>query len=826
MPNSPVQVVLNTNDFIVSRDKSGGGFHKDFYAGRDAEFINHKNKILTQLNTIRKNQNENEYSEVSFAKLTLNPLALAKSHRPTQTIFRRDITPIVGAGDLGELFVELQPSSIKKVYTKVEDAEEETHWEFRDEKWQPKPSRLRSELGSIEKISSYTAADKRKFSINDGLEWISDLRTGGAYIVELFETPPPKQDWDNLSDGKFKLYESFLDGLRSFRQGLFAFRLVGSDEKAIMMEVRLEESTKLSSIQFMPTQSSIQRPSRIINVNQDASEHAKLLKFLDSHPLVKKIVLPPIVTQSHAKTSRQIGDRYSVPAVEEHNKYPIVGIVDGGVSPIMGDWIEDRWGLLSREDKNETHGTFIAGLVLSSSSLNGKEVCKELDGCKIVDIDIFPKEGYFQDYHTSVSGFLEELEIAVRELKARAGVRIFNFSLNIEEHLSSDVYSPHARILDGIAEKNDVIFVISAGNMEPNDFRREWPADHLEAISVLASAENDKIKTPAQSFRNISVSALNPPNLDGIVPFAPSRYSCRGKGIRVGLKPDLAHVGGSGTKIAEKGHGLYSADTNGQLIDDCGTSYAVPHVVKTLASVDQSIEGDVSRETLIALLIHHASLPEVLAGKQLKDIAKQLVGFGMPVSSIDILEGSENSITLVFANRIQEGRQMSFKFVWPPSLVKNKKCYGHAKLTLVSTPPFDYRFGSEFVRINIDGRLRQEQQNGTYASRLKPVYLPEKSPENLYEKSQIKHAFKWSPIKVSESKFRGRGPSTNWELYIEYLTRDGERLPGNGVPFTALLTISDLDNSKPVFNDMRQSLQSSGAKIVDIKEAARILRRV
>ena len=381
-------------------------------------------------------------------------------------------------------------------------------------------------------------------------------------------------------------------------------------------------------------------------------------------------------------------------------------------------------------------------------------------------------------------------------------------------------------MLDRIAEINDVIFVISAGNTGPNDYRREWPSNKSDAISALASARNDTIRKPAESCRNICVSALNPPNLYGIVPFAPSNYSCRGPGIRVGLKPELAHVGGSGTKTADNGHGLYSASTSGQLIEGCGTSYAVPHVAKTLASIDQSIEGDVSRETLIALSIHHASLPEVLTDKQFKDVAKHLVGFGIPNPSTDILDGNDSSITLVFANRILGGRKMSFNFVWPPSLVKNGKCHGHAKLTLVSTPPFDYRFGSEFVRINIEGHLRQEQRDGGYKGMLEPIYLPEKSSGNRYEKDQIDHAFKWSPIKVLEKNLSGVGLSTNWRLDIEYLTRDGEELPYIGVPFTALLTISDPENSAPVFNDMRQSLISLGVQTLDIKTASRVVPRV
>src|SRR5690606_5100739 len=102
MRNSPIQIVLNTDNFIVSRDKTGGGGNKDFYADHDAEFITHKSDIFEQLNTIKENQFESEFSEISFAKLVLKPSALAKSHRPTQTIFRKDVTPIVGAGDLGE----------------------------------------------------------------------------------------------------------------------------------------------------------------------------------------------------------------------------------------------------------------------------------------------------------------------------------------------------------------------------------------------------------------------------------------------------------------------------------------------------------------------------------------------------------------------------------------------------------------------------------------------------------------------------------------------------------------------------------------------------
>jgi hypothetical protein len=72
----------------------------------------------------------------------------------------------------------------------------------------------------------------------------------------------------------------------------------------------------------------------------------------------------------------------------------------------------------------------------------------------------------------------------------------------------------------------------------------------------------------------------------------------------------------------------------------------------------------------------------------------------------------------------------------------------------------------------------------------------------------------------------GVGPSSNWRLQVSYLTRAGEEMTEEGVPFTAVLTISDLAGERPVFNEMRQMLTSLGVRIADIRTAARITPRV
>ncbi|NCT94295.1 MAG: S8 family peptidase [Chitinophagaceae bacterium] len=823
MANSPIQIVLNSSDFIGLWQRPPGGQNKDFYAGEDEAFVVHKKEIQNQLLELKTNLKKNQFSEISYAKLILKQSALAKSHRPTGSLFKKELAPVVGAGDLGELFVELKPSSIDAIYSKINTAEEVTRYKTNKEgKTLPNPSIVRSELGAIEEIRLYDIVDKRKFSIVDGLEWISNPQTGGAYIIELFESVPPRQEWDNLTKEKLKLFQTFIDGLLSIGKNIQGSNLLAFDIGSSTIGIRLQQSSETSKVQLSISKSAVKRKSDIIRINQDINSHTKLINFLDKHPLVKKINLPPIIKRSSSVYGK-IKDKYQLPKPVSNKTYPKMAIVDGGVSTIFNDWIIERWGLLSPDDKDEAHGTFIAGLAISGSTLNGSEICKELDGCEIIDLDILPKEAFFGNYFVKPLEFFKELEIAVKELKERTGVRIFNFSLNITEHVSSSGYSVAAKTLDKIAEENDIIFVISVGNTEQQDIRKEWPNDPSEALSILAASRNDTIKVPSESCRNLSIASVNPPNLKGIVPFAPSNYTCRGPGIRIGLKPDLAHVGGSGTKVSGLGHGLYSIDQAGNIIDGCGTSYSTPNVAKSLACIDHLIEGHLSRETLMGLIVHNAMIPDVLKDKKLQDVAKHLVGFGIPSSSQEIIEGNDHSITLVFANRIYANKKMSFNFTWPASLVVAGKCKGHAKLTIVSTPPLDYKYGAEFVRVNIEGHLRQEQEDGHYIGRLNNTSL---SSNHMYEKNQIEHSYKWSTIKVFEKNFKGVGPSTNWRLEVEYLARDGQLIPSNGIPFTVLLTISDPKGKEPVFKDMHQSLQALGVKIVDIKNAARILQRI
>lgn len=835
---SPIQIVLNPDNFQEAREKSGGGGHKDFFAHRDAEFRAHRSALLGQIDTIAGVLGAQSASrgDVGYAKIILRREAWAKSHRPVSSLFRPDRTPVVGGGDLGVMLVEVRPHTLAQVADQIAQAEPHTEMRYNEyrRKEEPHPSSRRSETGAIDRIELFGPADRRRFSVEEAVAWLANPMTGSGYHVELFRNLAPRAEWDLLDPGRRQLVTSFVAGLEAFGHGLAVERLPGGDGKQPLLSVRLDQSADRPVLR-LTDETAGERSRSIAPFSSDLDRHAALLAFLDSHPLVRRVELPGIVVRYAAPPAASTRSRptgLTAPARDGAHSYPRLGIIDGGISDALGDWVIDRWDVLADEDIDHAHGTFIGGLAAVGGALNGAATCPEPDGAELVDVAVYPdenKSGAFASYYPEgLPQFFDEMASAVSDARARHGVRIFNMSLNVLQPTTPDRYSAHAARLDRISEANNAVIFISAGNIGAQDMRAEWPLDPTAALANLATARNDGMLTPAESARNVAVASLNPPGHDGCIPFAPSRFSRRGPGLRAGVKPDLAHVGGSGSRHADLGHGLFSLLPDGTIADGCGTSYAAPLAAKTAAVLDHAIEGEVSRETLIGLLVHHAELPVALQARELGPVARDMVGFGIPACADRILESGDHSITLVFASRIQREQQISFRFAWPPSLVgPNGKCRGRAKLTLVSTPPLDPRFGSEFVRVNIDAALQQDKGDGHWKGQLDPIHLPAKRDFHPGEAERIKHDLKWSPVKVYEKTFpQGVGTSSNWRLFIEYLTRTGEVMPAEGVPFTAILTISDPREEQPVFNDMRHNLQALGTQIADIRTAARITPRV
>ncbi len=79
---SPIQIVLNPENYEEAREAGGGGGRKDFFAHRDREFAAHKMTLMEQIDTISGVLSAQSQGPIGFVKVILKREAWAKSHRP------------------------------------------------------------------------------------------------------------------------------------------------------------------------------------------------------------------------------------------------------------------------------------------------------------------------------------------------------------------------------------------------------------------------------------------------------------------------------------------------------------------------------------------------------------------------------------------------------------------------------------------------------------------------------------------------------------------------------------------------------------------------
>ncbi len=389
---NPIQIILNPENYEESRETAGGGPRKDFFANRDREFRQHKARLIKQLKTLAHGLANQPHTDLGYVKVILRRTALAKSHRPFRTLFKPERTPIAGGTDLGVILVEARPPALLQVAEEIAGTEDNTRFRQIQGMQVPYPSTRRSESGAIERIEIYSESDRRDFSLEEAVAWLSNPITGGSYEVELFKTLPAQSDRDSLSESHRRLFTSFTAGLDSLGEGLKVRRLPAHARSQPLLSVRVSRTASAQThLLDPPPQADRHRTAAAFDPSRERNH--RLLTFLDGHPLVRKISLPGIITRTTAFQGRVRPVTAVVPPRKKAGTYPKIGIIDGGMGSVLSDWVIDRWGLLAEEHKNLAHGSFIGGLAVLGRTLNGPRCCPESDGAELVDLAVFPSEG-------------------------------------------------------------------------------------------------------------------------------------------------------------------------------------------------------------------------------------------------------------------------------------------------------------------------------------------------------------------------------------------------------------------------------------------------
>jgi hypothetical protein len=317
---------------------------------------------------------------------------------------------------------------------------------------------------------------------------------------------------------------------------------------------------------------------------------------------------------------------------------------------------------------NGGHGTRVAGAILYPHLIPDKgeytlpfyiqnaRVLEPLNGRAVLPVDLYPPKlmedvvGYYGD------------------------TRIFNMSINASSACKLVHMSSWAATIDKLMHDNNLLFVLSAGNLdqETGNTRRPGIKDHLRAgrnYPDFLLEGSSRIGNPAQSCFALTVGSVcidkfDDPSRESFgAKDEPSSFSRTGLGLWGMIKPDVVEYAGDfiREKVADPNI-TTNASTSPNLLrsthgggsevgsDSVGTSFAAPRVTRIAANLQKLYPGEPAN-LYRALIAQSARLPEKIFAKPSMDHIRHY-GYGIPDLQRAV-EDSQKRITLITSDKIQ-----------------------------------------------------------------------------------------------------------------------------------------------------------------------------
>ena len=560
----------------------------------------------------------------------------------------------------------------------------------------------------------------------------------------------------------------------------------------------------------------------IYRVSVDSAEELDLLSEFEGVYTIEKMLPIEVSLDSFFEP---IGVNVKKP--DPQNSYPTVGVLDTGIAgnDYLKDWkLSDDFTSYPDEYKDQSHGTFVSGIIEYGDELNGKSYTS-LPGVNLFDATVYPDV-------KKQAIYVDDLVEHIREaIERNNNIKVWNLSLGTRDESSLDEFSDFGMALDNIQDENNVLIIKSAGNC--TNFQYQLP--------------KGRISKSADSVRSVVVGSLadKQGTNDYAEPDTPSPFTRVGPGPSSIIKPDLVFYGGNagmdiGTLCTT---GVPSFTPDGKIAYNVGTSFSTPWVSRMAAELSFLMNEEFDPLLIRTLLIHNAKYPSGCS-MNMADKVKQM-GFGMPSSVNDMLYNSSDEITLILRDTLEKGSFIEmFDFPFPPSLIdENGYFCGQIILTLVTKSLIDDKQAGEYCQSNIDvffGTYETEKDRDTskpmiknakgideahnvlldncYSSRAKGVY-----PRTGFERecTLVKYGKKFHPVKkyaidlsdmTPSNKERILGKDRKWYLKIEGLYRDfieQDSIINNyqlSQEYCLLLTIRDPNGTAPVYDEVAQQL--------------------
>lgn len=634
----PIKLILPKQG--NERRKQGGGSKIPPFRTVDAEYRHSLSNQVLAIKQVYKNKLEK--NRVAPCRVKLIPKATAKSHRPGK-IFSNSTCPIIGAGQMGELFLKASKIGLDNLQKIIENNETD---------------QVTKELSCVESIEAITPKFRKKgLKSRKILSRSPKSGTGFVTRVRLF----------NYND--------------EFEQS----QLLDEFEKKCS-----ERNIQISSKGYSSTSNIF---AAVCQTEEDVDILAELIgvRSVENMPIIRTV--RPMAYNK--KPMPKLLRRKNV-----DGDLPVVVVVDSGISSqnkIFNEWVTGRESFVAPPYRNTEHGTFVAGLICWGNELN--PTISSIDGnpCEVFDLQVIPNS----DPGHGITDFLKEqeflisLDSALQEYANK--YKVWNLSLGTDKVCSLDDFSEFAEELDNLQEKYEVSFVISAGNYNTLpllDYPRE--KDQLAPGRITASAD---------SILGITVGSVSHINYKKSGPneHCPSAFSRHGAGPNHIIKPDLVHYGGACSIDGSHVSGVQSISGKGTA-ENIGTSFAAPLVSRTLAQIYHHITPTPKPVLARALMTHHARDPRTK--QRVPDCEENFFGFGLPSYVRDSLECTPYSSTLVFDDVLRPGYYLEWDdFPYPDSLYQNSRYFGEVWMTVAFSPARGGRWGSEYCETHIDAHF-------------------------------------------------------------------------------------------------------------------------
>jgi hypothetical protein len=354
---------------------------------------------------------------------------------------------------------------------------------------------------------------------------------------------------------------------------------------------------------------------------------------------------------------------------------PKVCIIDSGIQeshPLLRvamdsnnsrSWVPSETDLTADYVQGGGHGTRVAGAILYPQGIptaSQSAICW-LQNARVLGRDCkFPEKLYMPEILKEIVDFYRQ-----------TGTRIFNHSITSSSPCRTTYMSAWAAAIDNLCWLNDILFVVSAGNLLSNrgwglSITRKTLTEHFQDGCPYPDylLEKSRIANPAQSLQALTVGSIahttyhQPPLTSIASKDHPSSFSCTGYGIWDSIKPEVVEYGGD--FIKDEGDSP-SFTTNKEVCpelvrttmggtssiasDTVGTSFAAPKVTYIAAA----LAANFPQENCLlykALIVQSARLPTWANNESDLSSIIRMMGYGLP--NLDRAIGNApNRVTLI-----------------------------------------------------------------------------------------------------------------------------------------------------------------------------------